>query len=97
VDSLPAASVAVQCTSVLPRGKKLPDGGTHTTRGEDFRADVAALLAKHDLPVSVTGYGSMMSLHARRPAPTTPAESMKRDHHLQELRKRASLNASARQ
>jgi glutamate-1-semialdehyde 2,1-aminomutase len=57
----------------------------HTARGDGFRADVARVLAQHDLPVSVSGFGSMMSLHARREAPTTPAEAMDRDHALQEL------------
>jgi hypothetical protein len=33
LDSLPHASVAVQVTSVVPRGKKLPEGGAHTTFG----------------------------------------------------------------
>src|SRR5262245_22350875 len=30
---LPAKSVAVQVTVVVPRGKRLPEGGTHTTLG----------------------------------------------------------------
>jgi len=30
---LPAGSVAVQETIVVPRGKKLPEGGTQTTAG----------------------------------------------------------------
>ena len=36
----------------------------HTARGERFRADVSAVLERHALPVTVTGYGSMMALHA---------------------------------
>ncbi|MEY4229186.1 MAG: glutamate-semialdehyde -aminomutase, partial [Actinomycetota bacterium] len=39
----------------------------HTARGEDFRAQLAAVLARHTLPVSVTGFGSMMSLHTDTP------------------------------
>ena len=57
----------------------------HTARGDEFRTDVARVLARHDLPLSVTGFGSMMSLHARAHPPTTPAEAMDRDHALQEL------------
>jgi glutamate-1-semialdehyde 2,1-aminomutase len=57
----------------------------HTARGEDFRADVARVLARHDVPMSVAGFGSMMSLHARRQSPTTPEEAMDRDPALQEL------------
>jgi hypothetical protein len=30
---LPEKSVAVQVTIVVPRGKRLPDGGTHTRLG----------------------------------------------------------------
>jgi glutamate-1-semialdehyde 2,1-aminomutase len=58
---------------------------THTQRGDEFRGHVAAVLDGHRLPLSVTGYGSMMSLHATRPAPTTVAEVFGRDNHLQEL------------
>jgi len=39
----------------------------HTARGEDFRAQLAAVLARHTLPVFVTGFGSMMSLHTDTP------------------------------
>jgi glutamate-1-semialdehyde 2,1-aminomutase len=39
----------------------------HTARGERFRADVADVLARHPLPVTVTGYGSMLALHAGKP------------------------------
>ena len=41
VDWLPEASVAVQFTRVVPRGKKLPEGGTHTTPGEGSRLSLA--------------------------------------------------------
>ena len=36
----------------------------HTARGDRFRRDVAAVLERHPLPVTVTGYGSMLALHA---------------------------------
>ncbi len=36
----------------------------HTARGERFRADVAEVLGRHPLPITVTGYGSMLALHA---------------------------------
>ena len=36
----------------------------HTARGEAFRGELAAVLARHRLPVSVTGYGSSMTIHA---------------------------------
>jgi glutamate-1-semialdehyde 2,1-aminomutase len=36
----------------------------HTARGDRFRADVADVLARHTLPITVTGYGSMLALHA---------------------------------
>ena len=39
----------------------------HTARGERFRADVAGVLARHALPVTVTGYGSMLALHGDTP------------------------------
>jgi glutamate-1-semialdehyde 2,1-aminomutase len=57
---------------------------THTARGDEFRAQVADVLARSRAPLSVTGYGSMMSLHARRAAPTTIVDALDRDHALQE-------------
>ena len=57
----------------------------HTARGDEFRNTVAACLARHSLPISVTGYGSMLALHAVARPPTTMAEADRRDHHLQEL------------
>ncbi len=39
----------------------------HTARGERFRAEVAEALARHPVPVGVTGYGSMLALHADSP------------------------------
>jgi glutamate-1-semialdehyde 2,1-aminomutase len=39
----------------------------HTARGDRFRAEVADVLARHPLPVTVTGYGSMLALHGDTP------------------------------
>src|SRR5262245_19642846 len=41
VDWLPEVSVAVHVTRVVPRGKTLPEGGTHTTVGEESRQSLA--------------------------------------------------------
>ena len=57
----------------------------HTARGEEFRKSVAAVLARHELPVSVSGFGSMMSLHALDKAPRTANDVANRDSTLQEL------------
>ena len=57
----------------------------HTSRGDDFRRNVEDVIARHRLAVSVSGYGSMMSLHARQEAPTDAAEAAERDGDLQEL------------
>jgi glutamate-1-semialdehyde 2,1-aminomutase len=57
----------------------------HTARGDEFRAQVADILARSSLPVCVTGYGSMMSLHATGTRPTTATQAYSRDHALQEL------------
>lgn len=57
----------------------------HTARGDEFRAQVAAVLARHSLPMSVSGFGSMMSLHATAKVPTNVREAFSRDHELQEL------------
>lgn len=54
-------------------------------RGDELRAGVAGVLARHWLPMSVTGFGSMMSLHATATPPTSAAGVAERDHHLQEL------------
>jgi len=40
-DWFPDASVAVQVTIVVPRGKKAPDGGTQTTTGAGSAQSVA--------------------------------------------------------
>lgn len=57
----------------------------HTSRGDGFREDVAAVLARHDLPVSVCGYGSTMTLHARATPPRNATEAAEADAALQEL------------
>jgi glutamate-1-semialdehyde 2,1-aminomutase len=57
----------------------------HTARGDEFRSMVAGVLAKHDLPMSVTGFGSMMSLHASAEPPTDILGVAHRDNDLQEL------------
>jgi glutamate-1-semialdehyde 2,1-aminomutase len=57
----------------------------HTARGDDFRKAVAAVVARHRLPLSVTGYGSMLSLHAVPQPPTSMAEADARDLELHEL------------
>jgi glutamate-1-semialdehyde 2,1-aminomutase len=57
----------------------------HTARGDRFRAELADVLARHPLPVSVCGYGSSMTIHALATAPTNAAEAGQRDAALQEL------------
>ncbi|MEI6497543.1 MAG: aminotransferase class III-fold pyridoxal phosphate-dependent enzyme [Actinomycetota bacterium] len=57
----------------------------HYARGDEFRSNVAAVLARHDLPVSVSGFGSMMSLHALATPPTTLHDISTRDAVLQDL------------
>jgi glutamate-1-semialdehyde 2,1-aminomutase len=39
----------------------------HTARGDRFRAEAADVLGRHPLPMTVTGYGSMLALHADTP------------------------------
>jgi glutamate-1-semialdehyde 2,1-aminomutase len=57
----------------------------HTARGDRLRADLADVLARSPLPVSVCGYGTTMTIHARQTAPTSGAEAAERDSALQEL------------
>jgi len=57
----------------------------HTARGDEFRAQVAAVLARSPLPVSVSGFGSMMSLHALEDAPARVSDVARRDPTLQDL------------
>jgi glutamate-1-semialdehyde 2,1-aminomutase len=57
----------------------------HTARGERFRADVGELVGRYRLPVSVSGYGSMLTLHALPVPPVDGAGSGRRDPALQDL------------
>jgi glutamate-1-semialdehyde 2,1-aminomutase len=57
----------------------------HTARGERFRAELAGVLAGHALPVSVSGHGSSMTIHARATEPNNATEVAERDAALQEL------------
>jgi len=57
----------------------------HTARGDEFRQQVASVLGRHQVPMKVTGFGSMMSLHARATPPTNGTEALDRDPVLQEL------------
>ena len=57
----------------------------HTARGDEFRQSVAAVLARSGLPVSVSGFGSMMSLHALPQPPRNADDVAQRDADLQEL------------
>jgi glutamate-1-semialdehyde 2,1-aminomutase len=57
----------------------------HTARGDEFRKALQAVAAKSGAPVSVTGFGSMMSIHALATAPQNADDLAKRDAQLQEL------------
>lgn len=57
----------------------------HTARGDEFRQAVGAVLARHRLPVSVSGFGSMMTLHALAEPPRSIHDVGRRHPHLQEL------------
>ena len=57
----------------------------HFARGVEFRQQLAAVCARHSLPMCVSGFGSMMSLHATSTVPTNVREAFARDHVLQEL------------
>ena len=57
----------------------------HTARGERIRAEVAEVIGRHRLPVSVSGYGSMLALLALPAAPADGVESARRDPELEEL------------
>ena len=57
----------------------------HTARGDEFRHSVAEVLKRSGLPVSVSGFGSMMSLHALAEPPHTAYDVANRDNALQEL------------
>ena len=57
----------------------------HTSRGEEFRAEVAGVLARRSLPLVVCGYGSMMTIIARAELPRDGTAAADRDSALQEL------------
>jgi glutamate-1-semialdehyde 2,1-aminomutase len=57
----------------------------HTQRGEDFRHAVSAVLSRSGLPVSVSGFGSMMSLHALAEPPRNAHDVARRDLDVQEM------------
>lgn len=57
----------------------------HMARGNEFRSLIMDVVSRSGVPVSVTGFGSMMSLHARIPAPTDAVQAADRDAELQEL------------
>ena len=57
----------------------------HTARGDEFRMALQAVAAKSGKPVCVTGFGSMMSIHALATPPHNADDMLKRDAQLQEL------------
>lgn len=78
------ATMAAGC-AVLGQVYTADVAEAHTARGEELRASVAGVLGRHRLAVSVSGYGSMMALHALPEPPRTPDDVARRDPHLQEL------------
>jgi glutamate-1-semialdehyde 2,1-aminomutase len=57
----------------------------HTARGEEFRRLLTDVVSRSGVPLSVSGFGSMMSLHTRTPAPADAIEAADRDSTIQEL------------
>ena len=57
----------------------------HTARGEEFRRLLMDVVSRSGVPLSVSGFGSMMSIHARTPAPADAIQAADRDAELQEL------------
>jgi glutamate-1-semialdehyde 2,1-aminomutase len=57
----------------------------HTARGDEFRNALQAVAAKSGAPVCITGFGSMMSIHALAAPPHNADDMLKRDAQLQEL------------
>ena len=57
----------------------------HTARGDEFRAHLASVLGRHRVPMSVSGFGSMMAIHGLAHEPTTVDQVLARDHDLNEL------------
>lgn len=62
-----------------------PIAVAHTARGDEFRQSVADVLKRSGLPVSVSGFGSMMSLHALPAPPHNADDVARRDTDLQDL------------
>ena len=58
---------------------------TFTARGEEFQENVARVLSHYPLPLCVSGYGTMMVIHARAERPTDGASAADKDHALQEM------------
>ncbi|MBU3688698.1 MAG: aspartate aminotransferase family protein [Acidimicrobiales bacterium mtb01] len=78
------ASMTAGCT-VLGEVFTADVASSHTARGDEFRSQVAEVLARHRAPLSVSGFGSMMSLHGIRPTPTVPGDVAGRDNELNEI------------
>ena len=57
----------------------------HTARGDEFRDTLIGVVRRSGLPVSVSGFGSMMALHACSPAPTNARQVGEENAELQEL------------
>jgi glutamate-1-semialdehyde 2,1-aminomutase len=57
----------------------------HTSRGDEFRKSVAGVLERSGMAVCVSGFGSMMSLHALPTSPRDAHDVAKRDAQVQEL------------
>lgn len=57
----------------------------HTDRGDEFRRSAATVMSRSGLPVCVSGFGSMMSLHALPEPPHNADDVARRDADLQEL------------
>jgi glutamate-1-semialdehyde 2,1-aminomutase len=67
---------------------KMLDGAVldaHFARGESLRGQLAEVLDRCSLPLSVTGVGSLMTLHARRGPISTPSDLDAADATLGEL------------
>ena len=70
---------------VLGHSYTSADAVAHTARGDDFRGNIATMLTRRHLPIVVSGFGSMMTIIARRDMPTDGVQAADRDSVLQEL------------
>jgi glutamate-1-semialdehyde 2,1-aminomutase len=77
------SSVSAGC-KVLGEVFTAPIAVAHTSRGDEFRHAIQAVIARSGAPVSITGFGSMMSLHACAQSPQHPDHVANRDTALQE-------------